>query len=620
MSQDAAPISSSEPLLRTLAPALRELEKRLRNWIHLHHPQPLSTIQKASLEGLADDLHRQVEALLLEKPVLIIMLMGGTGVGKSTLMNALAGGVVAHASFARPTTRDPVVYYHESIQPHKLDPALQLCKLAAHDRPHLEQKIIVDTPDVDSNDLGNREKLFRLLPIADIVLYIGSQEKYHDRLGWELFLEQRKRRAFAFVLNKWDRCHHPGAAGNRPDEDWLRDLQDEGFEKPLLFRTNAQHWVDHPWQNVSPPPPPPVEGEQFLELVRWIELGLNRMEIDAIKARGVSQLLDQLHQAMTDVCPPDLTAQAEAARLSWRTHLRQESQDSAVILLDTLDPYQKQIERHFAEERQKHFHGVMGSYLRLFNRFRYGKGISMPKIKVPVLSSLPNMNMPAERTIDFNLATFTKACSLEAGERHLESRHRALANRLLVEGENNGIPVRLLSDPTERAARQDWKNRHAMAMMETLAEMEQIWSNPTGTRRLWHRILVLLADWLPILTLGGMGTKLLWDYMYTQKPFHFTDLILPFGAMAMVLLVLHVLIAIFLPLRWQSIREDFQGKLARRIEWDLEQGYLHVPTQLAEDLLLDRKQVLDYLNEVGEVQTWLARREQAASIMGLYGK
>ena len=54
----------------------------------------------------------------------------------------------------------------------------------------------------------------RLLPIADIVLYVGSQEKYHDEIGWELFLEQRKRRAFAFVLNKWDRCSHRGRSGH----------------------------------------------------------------------------------------------------------------------------------------------------------------------------------------------------------------------------------------------------------------------------------------------------------------------------------------------------------------------------------------------------------------------
>src|SRR3954451_670605 len=128
------------PLLRTLAPALRALERRLRGWLDGPHRIPLSTIRRATLEGLADDLRRQSEALDVEKPLLVVMLMGGTGVGKSTLLNALAGGTIAQASFQRPTTRAPVVYYHESIRTDRLDPALRHCRLVAHDRRELEYK------------------------------------------------------------------------------------------------------------------------------------------------------------------------------------------------------------------------------------------------------------------------------------------------------------------------------------------------------------------------------------------------------------------------------------------------------------------------------------------------
>ena len=96
-------------------------------------------------------------------------------------------------------------------------------------------------PDMDEQIGELREKLLALLPVADVVLYVGSQEKYHDQLGWELFRKQRQRRAFAFVLNKWDRCLQASGSGLRPDQDLLRDLEREGFQNPLLFLTESRY-------------------------------------------------------------------------------------------------------------------------------------------------------------------------------------------------------------------------------------------------------------------------------------------------------------------------------------------------------------------------------------------
>src|SRR5262249_22400307 len=151
---------------------LRQLERSCTQWLAGPHRYPLPLMSRAALEGLTTDLRRKADDPDVDRPLLGIVLMGGTGVGKSTLLNALAAGRIAQASFTRPTTRDPVVYYHESIRPDRLDPALRHCRLAPHDREALREKVIVDTPDLDSNDLANREKLIAVLPVADVVLYV----------------------------------------------------------------------------------------------------------------------------------------------------------------------------------------------------------------------------------------------------------------------------------------------------------------------------------------------------------------------------------------------------------------------------------------------------------------
>lgn len=603
----------NQPLLRTLAPALRELEKRLRSWLNEKHRYPLTTLQRATLEGLAGDLDRQSAALQMEQPLLVIMLMGGTGVGKSTLLNALAGGAIANASFHRPTTRDPVVYHHHSILSTKLDPALQFCKLASHDRPNLEHKILVDTPDLDSNDLANREKLMRLLPVADIVLYVGSQEKYHDKLGWELFLEQRQRRAFAFVLNKWDRCIHPGAVGMRPDEDLLRDLKTEGFEHPLLFRTCAQHWVDHPFEG-NGQVPAPVEGEQFADLVHWLELGLTRMEIEAIKARGVSRLLAQLEETMGAICPPDLTEAAARIRGAWSRQLGDEADAASSVLLNTLDPYQKEIEHHFAAERQKRFSGLMSWYLQAFNKLRYTGSTLRDQLPFAMRGS-------SVKTPDaWNLTRFAEACSDAASEQHLSSRLKAMTNRLLVESDALGIPLGLLSEPTEALTRIDWRKRFAETMINVITKVEQDWSHPSGVRSLMQRGIILAADWLPGIAFLATGAVLLWRiFMESYEP-HWSILFSPLVVTLLVLILLHVFIALFLSIHWPTIRAGLHENLEIRLRHELETHYHQVLTEVTEEVLVERRKNEAFQKEIAEVSKWLADREQAASVVHLYGR
>jgi hypothetical protein len=97
------------------------------------------------------------------------------------------------------------------------------------------------------------------------------------------------------------------------------------------------------------------------------------------------------------------------------------------------------------------------------------------------------------------------------------------------------------------------------------------------------------------------------------------DALLPLVILVVVLVILHILINVLMPLRWSKIREDFHGLLVARVRQELEAVYSAVPGDVAERLREERRRVDKLIDETREVAAWLEKREQSASVAGLYG-
>ena len=108
----------------------------------------------------------------------LIALAGGTGAGTSTLINALAGAPIADVGERRPTTSQLHVYHHHELPRGGLPPWLAAnARFVTHDREALRDKVLIDTPDLDSFVREHRELTRELLKAAGLVLYVLSGEK-----------------------------------------------------------------------------------------------------------------------------------------------------------------------------------------------------------------------------------------------------------------------------------------------------------------------------------------------------------------------------------------------------------------------------------------------------------
>ena len=142
--------------------------------------------------------HVLPRARSLDAP-LLVLLIGPTGAGKSSLLNALAGFAASPAGVIRPTTRDVVVVARPGDREALLGDGAPLSVLAGGrlriiERDDVPEGVaLLDSPDVDSIEHANRELTDRLAEAADLGIFVTTATRYADRVPWEVLARARDR-------------------------------------------------------------------------------------------------------------------------------------------------------------------------------------------------------------------------------------------------------------------------------------------------------------------------------------------------------------------------------------------------------------------------------------------
>ena len=363
---------------------------RIGAWKDSLEKLELSASAQRELDRTLDDA---IAARLESSPttLLTVLLLGPTGAGKSELLNALAGDRIARSHYLRPTTTQPTIYAHESVGPTDLaEYSPTLAEIAArpnafvtHSREELRDKVLIDAPDIDSFHTEHRALVLSLLRVVDVAVYVVSPLSYKDSIGWDTVVAQRGRRAFAFVINKWDTEGKPQSdpTATQVDEDFLNLLiQRTDYASPLLFRTSARYWAGQTAGDGKNSELAPA-GDEFPAFERWLSSGLASSHVALIHERRQLALWNSLDAAVVSATPP------AADWKPWLAQVNQAAQSVGLDGLRSIDPYLIARAHEIAASRKTkrpRSYGLLGGLLNILPSIKRIGRITLPPVSMPL--------------------------------------------------------------------------------------------------------------------------------------------------------------------------------------------------------------------------------------------
>jgi GTP-binding protein EngB required for normal cell division len=210
---------------------------------------------RAGVDGFSAGLLADAEALLaragerlrLSAAHTIVVLAGGTGSGKSSLFNRLAGAEFSPVGVLRPVTREPLacVWGMDGAGPLLdwlgIQPRHRYARSSALEEGErdLTGLLLVDLPDHDSVITGDAAQVNRLVTQADLMVWVLDPQKYADAAVHSRYLVPMAGHAsvIAAALNQADLLT-PGQAGECVS-DLRRLLDAEGLHDARVMVTSA---------------------------------------------------------------------------------------------------------------------------------------------------------------------------------------------------------------------------------------------------------------------------------------------------------------------------------------------------------------------------------------------